>query len=108
MEFKNKGYNYYQIEVGEAITVSSAKVVGDANTLKKCIQILKNGNADFKATVGEVDLVLPAALGLEDDGVVIRGISEASGTQTAYTGELAMGTGVNKNKLYLTMHTGTI
>lgn len=108
MIFRNKGYNNFEIEVSGAITVSSAKVVGDANDLKRALSILKNGTADFKGTVGEVDLVLPAAFGLEDDGVVIRGISEASGTQTAYTGELAMGTGVNKNKLYLTVHTGTI
>lgn len=108
MKFNNKGYNNYQIEIEGAITVSTAKVVGDANTLKKCIEILKRGNADFKGTVGEVNLVLPTALGLEGDGVVIRGISDASGTQTVYTGELAMGTGVNKNKLLLTMHTGTV
>lgn len=108
MKFNNKGYNHYQIEVEGTITVSTAKVVGDVNTLKKCIEILKRGNADFKGTVGEVDLVLPTALGLKDGGVVVRGISDAGGTQTVYTGELAMGTGVNKNKLLLTMHTGTV
>lgn len=108
MKFTNKGYNYYQIEVEGAITVSTAKVVGDANTLKKCIEILKRGGADFKGTIGETEVQLPNAFGMNDDVLVVRGISDDAGTQTVYTGEIEMGTGVNKNKLLLTMHTGTI
>lgn len=108
MKFNNKGYNYYQIEVEGAITVSTSKVVGDANTLKKCMEILKRGGADFKGTIGETEVQLPNAFGMNDDVLVVRGISEEEGTQTVYTGELAMGTGVNKNKLLLTMHTGTV
>lgn len=108
MKFNNKGYNYYQIEVEGAITVSTSKVVGDAETLRKCMEILKRGGADFKGTIGETEVQLPNAFGMNDDVLVVRGISEAEGTQTVYTGELAMGTGVNKNKLLLTMHTGTV
>lgn len=109
MKFTNKGYNQFVVNLDvSSITVSQSTHVGDAKTLKKCIDILKRGNADFKATVGSTDIVLPNAFGMVEDGLIVSGITDESGTQTVYSGEFAMGTGVNKNKLYLTMHSDTV
>lgn len=109
MKIENKGYNKYVVDLDiSSITVSQATVVGNAKTLAQCISILKRGVADFKAKVGDSDILLPNAFGMVDDGLIVSGIVDESGTQTVYSGEFAMGTGVNKNKLYLTMHSDTV
>ena len=108
LEIKNNGYNNFELSLG-AITVSTSKVVGDINTLKKCIEILKNGgNAKLKMSVSSTAIEIPNALGKTGDTLTISGISDASGTATVYTGEFEMGTGDNKNKLYLTIHSDTV
>ena len=109
MEFQNKGYNSYVVDLAvSSITVSEATVVGNGMTLQKCINILKRGNADFKAKVGSTDVLLPNAFGMVGDDLIVSGIVDESGVQTVYSGEFAMGTGANKDKLYLTMHSDTV
>lgn len=107
MDIENKGYNGFKLTVSE-ITVSTAKVVGDAKTLNELIRILEHGNADFETKVSNTKIILPNALGMTGSKLTVAGISDASGTQTVYSGEFAMGTGADKDKLKLTLHSGTV
>lgn len=108
LKIENKGYNNFKLSVSE-LTVSSATVVGDQKTLKQLIAILKNGGkADFETSVSSSKIVLPSALGQTGDLLTLSGICDASGTQTVYTGEFAMGTGADKDKLKLTLHSDTV
>ena len=107
LKIENKGYNGFKLTVSE-MTVSTAKVVGNTKTLNELIRILEHGNADFETTISNTKILLPNDLGKTGDTLTVAGISDASGTQTVYTGEFAMGTGVNKDKLKLTLHSGTV
>lgn len=103
----NNGYNNFNLAV--SLPVSTSTVVGSGKTLKELLNILKSGgNAKLSATVGETKVEIPNALGMNGDDLVLAGVTDASGTATVYTGEFEMGTGANKDKLYLTMHTDTV
>ena len=108
LKIVNKGYNNFKLSVSE-MTVSEATVVGNQKTLKELIAILKNGGkADFETSISSSKIVLPSALGQTGDNLTLSGICDASGTQTVYTGEFAMGSGGDKDKLKLTLHSDTI
>lgn len=108
LEIKNNGYNNFELSLG-AMTASSKTHVGDGNSMKQLINILKNGgNAKVKMSVSSTAIEIPNALGKTGTALTISGISDASGTATVYTGEFEMGTGDNKNKLYLTIHSDTV
>jgi hypothetical protein len=107
LEITNNGYNNFDLAV--SVTVSVSTVVGNGKTIKQLINILKNGgNAKLKAKVSNTQIELPNALGKTGNVLTLAGISDASGTATLYTGEFSMGTGANKDKLYLIMHSDTV
>lgn len=107
LEIKTTGYNNFNLAV--SLTASSKTEVGTGKTLKQLINILKSGgNVKFNGKVDSTKVEIPNALGMNGTDLVLAGITDASGTATVYTGEFEMGTGANKDKLYLTIHTDTV
>lgn len=107
LEIKTTGYNNFNLAV--SLTVSSKTEVGTGKTLKQLISILKSGgNVKFNGTVGGTKVEIPNVLGMNGTDLVLAGITDESGTATVYTGEFEMGTGANKDKLYLTVHADTV
>ena len=103
IEIVNNGYNNFNVKV--AVSLSTKTQVGTDKTLKQLLNILKNGgNAKIVGTFDSDTVEIPNALGKNGDALVLAGISDASGTAVTYTGEFEMGTGANKEKLYLTVH----
>lgn len=107
LEIKTTGYNNFNLAV--SLTASSKTEVGTGKTLKQLISILKSGgNVKFNGKVDSTKVEIPNALGMNGTDLVLAGVTDASGTATVYTGEFEMGTGANKDKLYLTVHTDTV
>ena len=104
MEIKNVGYNNFEIAVS-SITVSTSKVVGNGKTLKQMLQILKTGgNVNLKTSIGGNGVNIGGKLGDDNGTLMFGGSGIVGGSNATLTAEFEMGTGANKDKLYMTVY----